>query len=96
MNQNVMFLCNAHKAEAAYSYSPPSQPHEGQRLLSKAEVLQRVPVSFSTLYGWMQQGTFPRPRIVGPSKNGKVFWTEESVDRWISDLPEQKYKRPNK
>ena len=31
-----------------------------------------------------------------PFQKWQSVLDEESVDRWISDLPEQKYKRPNK
>lgn len=53
------------------------------RLLSKAQVLARVPVTFPTLWAWQRQGRFPRARVVG----GKSCWIESEVDAWIAALP---------
>ena len=59
------------------------------RLLSKPEVLDRVGVTFPTLWKWMLAGKFPRSRNLF---DGKVAWVESEVEEWISSLPIQPLK----
>jgi predicted DNA-binding transcriptional regulator AlpA len=54
-------------------------PELGSRLLSKAEVLARVNVTFPTIWTMMRAGTFPRARVVG----GKSMWLKHEIDAWI-------------
>jgi predicted DNA-binding transcriptional regulator AlpA len=54
------------------------------RLINKAELLRRVPVTYPTLWLWMRQGNFPRSKNIG----GKAAWLESEVEEWI-------HKRPN-
>ena len=58
------------------------------QLLSKREVLERVGLTYVTLWKWMQQGKFPRSREVG----GKIAWLEGEIDTWIEDLPVKRLK----
>jgi prophage regulatory protein len=58
------------------------------RLISKPEVLDRVGVTFPTIWKWMREGKFPRSRELG----GKTAWIEAEVEAWIAGLPERKYK----
>jgi predicted DNA-binding transcriptional regulator AlpA len=60
----------------------------GARLLSRKEVMERVPVSYPTIWAWMRAGKFPRSRDIG----GKVCWVESEIERWIADLPIAKLK----
>jgi predicted DNA-binding transcriptional regulator AlpA len=60
----------------------------GKRLLSKAEVLERVGVSYPTLWAWMRAGKFPRGVFVG-AKGG---WFEDELDAWFANLPRQRLK----
>jgi len=53
------------------------------RLLSKGEVLERVGVSFPSLWKWMNAGKFPRSRELG----GKSAWLEHEVNAWILARP---------
>jgi prophage regulatory protein len=53
------------------------------RLLSKAEVLERVGVTFPTVWKWQQEGKFPRSRELG----GKVAWLEHEITEWILARP---------
>jgi predicted DNA-binding transcriptional regulator AlpA len=53
------------------------------RLLSKAEVLAIIGVTFPTLWLWMRQGKFPRSRIAG----GKSVWRSDEVAAWLAELP---------
>jgi prophage regulatory protein len=53
------------------------------RLMSKAEVLAIVGVSFVSVWTWMRAGTFPRSRVVG----GKSMWLSTEIAEWIATLP---------
>jgi predicted DNA-binding transcriptional regulator AlpA len=58
------------------------------RLLSKPEVLDRVGVTYPTLWSWMLRGEFPRSRKLG----GKAAWVESEVEAWIGTLPVRRLK----
>jgi predicted DNA-binding transcriptional regulator AlpA len=55
----------------------------GTRLLSKAEVLAVVGVTYPSLWAWMRAGNFPRSRIVG----GKSMWLSSEINEWLARLP---------
>jgi predicted DNA-binding transcriptional regulator AlpA len=61
-----------------------------ERLLTKAEVCERVGRTFPTIWSWMRRGLFPRARIAGRTS----VWLESEVDRWMQALPLRAY-RPN-
>jgi predicted DNA-binding transcriptional regulator AlpA len=61
---------------------------EGVRLLSKAEVVDRVGRSFPTLWQWMQENKFPRARDV----HGRPMWIEREIEHWIRTLPIKRIK----
>ena len=44
------------------------------------EVLQKTGLATSTLYRYMDKGTFPRPYELGP---GTVGWSPSEVDEWL-------------
>jgi predicted DNA-binding transcriptional regulator AlpA len=61
------------------------------KLLSKRQVLERVPVSSATLARWEKQGLFPRRFHIGG--NGvwkKAFWREDEVADWIEAHAERR------
>jgi predicted DNA-binding transcriptional regulator AlpA len=58
------------------------------RLIFKRELLQRIGLSFPTIWKMMKQGRFPRARIIG----GKSAWIESEVDDFIAALPLRQYK----
>jgi prophage regulatory protein len=58
------------------------------RLLSKAEVLERVGRTFPTIWAWMRAGKFPRARDLG----GRPAWLESEVEAWIAALPIRRFK----
>jgi len=58
------------------------------RLLSRKEMLERVPMSYPTIWAWMRDGKFPRGREIG----GKIAWIEAEIDKWIAELPVKKLK----
>jgi predicted DNA-binding transcriptional regulator AlpA len=53
------------------------------RLVLKPEVLDRVNVTYPTLWQWMREGKFPRSRKLG----GKVAWVEREINEWILARP---------
>jgi prophage regulatory protein len=60
-----------------------SDGNDAPRLISKPEVLDRVGVTFPTIWAWMQVGKFPRSRQLG----GKVAWLEHEISAWILARP---------
>jgi predicted DNA-binding transcriptional regulator AlpA len=55
----------------------------GVRLLSKAEVLAVVNVTYPALWKWMRDGSFPRSRLVG----NKSMWLSTDIAAWLTKLP---------
>jgi predicted DNA-binding transcriptional regulator AlpA len=58
------------------------------RFISRREVLDRVGVSFATIWAWMKEGRFPRGRELG----GRTMWVESEVTAWMLDRPVRKLK----
>ncbi len=58
------------------------------RLIYKPEVLDRVGLSYCTIWTKMREGSFPRSRVVG----GKVAWFESEIETWITELPVRRLK----
>ena len=56
--------------------------------LSKAQVLKKIPVTAPTLWAWVRQGKFPRPRAIF----NKTVWVAAEVDAWMQARPHRKYK----
>lgn len=54
-----------------------------QELLRRKELLRRLKISNTTLYAWINAGTFPRP-IEGGSAN-VVYWLAAEVEKWDQD-----------
>ena len=74
-------------------------PPRGTRYLNKAEVLDRVGVTYPTLWRWMREKHFPRSRNLGnPNnlKNTRVGWLESEVETWLNARPVQTLKGDNK
>jgi prophage regulatory protein len=63
--------------------SSQKKPKPDERLISKPELLDRVGVSYPTIWIWMREGKFPRSRSLG----GKTFWLASDIDNWIANLP---------
>ena len=51
-------------------------------LISKREVLRRVPYSYPTVWAKMRKGEFPRSVKLDNDGN-KVAWFEDEIDEWI-------------
>jgi predicted DNA-binding transcriptional regulator AlpA len=54
------------------------------RLLSRAEVLRMVPVTYATLWAWQQTGKFPRSvNLGGGADHRKIGFYEHEVLAWL-------------
>lgn len=71
---------------AANALAPPTI-----RLMSKAEVLSLIGVTYTTLYHWMCRGEFPLARELGPpgGKSTRVAWIESEIMDWIASRPQR-------
>ena len=58
------------------------------RLLSKREVLDRIPLSYPSIWALMRAGKFPRSRKAG----NRVVWIEAEINDWILGRPVQRLK----
>ena len=56
----------------------------GARLLSRREVLDRIPLSYPTIWSLMRAGKFPRSR---GGTSVKALWLESEIDAWINNWP---------
>jgi predicted DNA-binding transcriptional regulator AlpA len=61
---------------------------EPKKLIYKAEARKRIGLSFTTIWKYMRQGTFPRSRECG----GKTCWLESEIDAWILARPIRRLK----
>ena len=55
-------------------------PKKGDRLLSKRDVLGRVPASYPRIWQMMVAGSFPRSVRVG----ARAAWYESEIDLWLA------------
>ena len=72
---------------------PPPEPSTPRReLLLKPQVLARVRVGYSCLWGWMRDGLFPLPIALGPEdgRTTKVAWFADEVEAWVKSRPRRK------
>ena len=60
----------------------PSANSNCSRFLRLPEVLNLVGVTRSTLYRWMDAGTFPKQISVG---GNTVVWVESAVTSWMEE-----------
>ena len=54
-----------------------AQPYD--RFIKLKEVLNRVGISSTSVYNYIQQGTFPKQIKIGRTS----FWSEQSVNAWM-------------
>lgn len=57
------------------------------KLLSKGEMLALVGVSYSSIWNWIVEGTFPPGRALSEGKRGRIMWVESEVQDWITSRP---------
>ena len=62
------------------------------RLLTKAEVLELLGVTYTTVFTWMREGRFPLSIELGPSggRSTKIAWLADEVYAWIASRPRRK------
>lgn len=53
-----------------------------ETFLRLPQVLARIPVSNSTLWGWVKAGHFPEPVKIGPMTTA---WRGSEVDAWMRE-----------
>jgi len=66
----------------------PERVAEETKLLSKSEVLERVGVTFPTLWNWCRAGKFPSALNL----NGLPRWNAQEVEAFLVSLPKKKYR----
>jgi predicted DNA-binding transcriptional regulator AlpA len=66
----------------------PIAPTGAVRLIERAEVLDKVPLSYATIWKMMRAGAFPRSRVIGD----RTVWLEREIDAWIDALPNRQLK----
>lgn len=58
------------------------------RFIGKLSVIDRVGLSYTTIWQRMVDGTFPRSRDLG----GRTAWLESEIDEWIANRPHRRLK----
>lgn len=71
-----------HDREQVHSAQPPP------KFLNKRQVLERIPLSYQTLWDRMRRGLFPRSFLIA----GQVFWLESELVDWMNTQPRQHLK----
>ena len=60
-------------------------------LLKLGDIKQKINVSYSTLYRWIEEGSFPKPLVFGKGeKNATTRWLKKEVEEWFTDRPREK------
>ena len=59
--------------------------YAGNVLISIGDLCKQIGVSRTTIYRWLNEGTFPSPVRISP---GAVRWRSEDVEQWRSALPD--------
>jgi predicted DNA-binding transcriptional regulator AlpA len=60
----------------------------GARLLDRNQVLDKVNLTYPTVWKLMLEGAFPRSVAIG----GKTLWVETEIDEYIARLPRRRLK----
>ena len=61
------------------------------QLLKLVDIKEKINVSYSTLYRWIEEGSFPKPLVFGKAeKNATTRWLKKEVEEWFSDRPREK------
>lgn len=64
--------------------APDPIPAEPDRILKLKEVSEMTSLARSTIYNYIQEGTFPRGVNLG--KDRRVGWRLSDIQKWIRDL----------
>jgi predicted DNA-binding transcriptional regulator AlpA len=82
-NAKAMARANAAAVAAMPAHETPAFVPQLDRLLNKKQVLERVGVSYVSIWKWMRDGKFPQSRLVGR----QIFWLESEIAAWIANRP---------
>ena len=71
---------------------PPRRDHhapgpDSKRYIDRKRLLQKVPLSYPSIWKRMKAGTFPAPFIDGQ----KNVWDESEIDSYLAALPKRTY-----
>jgi predicted DNA-binding transcriptional regulator AlpA len=69
------------EASDAHPAPPPT------RLIFKKQLLERVPLSYATIWRLMREGKFPHARQIG----ARSVWVESEVEAFLQALPLREY-----
>jgi len=61
----------------------PRSQTKPKKLLSREQILDRVPLSYPTILKRIAAGEFPAPVMIG----NRPFWHEHEVDEYMANLP---------
>tara|TARA_R100001377_G_scaffold11634_1_gene5815 strand:+ start:1534 stop:1758 length:225 start_codon:yes stop_codon:yes gene_type:complete len=63
-----------------------------ERLLKIAELTEWLGISHSTIYKWVNDGSFPKPLVLGDTgaKNSSTRWIEAEIVEWLATRPRSK------
>lgn len=56
-------------------------PKGGEQLLPLPAVVHKIGASRASIYAWVRDGRFPKPRKLGPRR---VAWLASDLDAWIA------------
>ncbi len=59
------------------------------RLLTAREVMERVGLTYVSIWKKMKTGQFPAPLELSPKT---LRWVEADIDRWVENLPRRQFK----
>jgi prophage regulatory protein len=60
-----------------------------RRIISRKELLKKIPLTYVAIWKQMRDGIFPRPIEIGEKKVG---WFEDEVDAYLTARPRRRYK----
>jgi prophage regulatory protein len=80
--QHLAAIARQAKQQKVPKYFPPKRS-VGTQLMSKAEVLSAVGVTYPTIWQWMNEGRFPRSVSIG----ARCAWRTCEIEAWIAALP---------
>jgi|TARA_R100001460_G_scaffold53953_1_gene93146 predicted DNA-binding transcriptional regulator AlpA len=64
---------------------------EEDQLLKLSDIKDKLNVSYSTLYRWIDDGSFPKPLVFGKGeKNATTRWVRKEVEEWFNNRPREK------
>jgi predicted DNA-binding transcriptional regulator AlpA len=70
--------------------TPPRFP-KADRFYSRDEIVAITGVSYVTIWCWMRDNIFPKPRELGPPGGNRtaIGWLTSEVDKWVASRPQR-------